>query len=493
MNPNNTYLGHFHLKYNPFPVAPDTENFYVSGPIKRITTEICHGIETRKGFMVLVGEVGLGKSTIGRKIVSILQESGVETSLILHTGLQGVDLIKEINRDFKIRAQGNGLGDQLRQLNNFLLKKNAENRNCAIIIDDAQNLAPDSLELLRMISNLETDIEKLVQILLIGQPELLRKLGSPELRQLESRVIIRHEVRPLNRHELKDYIFFKLNSAGNDGTTTVTSAGLRLIYKATKGNFRKVNILMDRCLYAGFVYETTRISRRIVKKALLDLKGKPVEFYRRPLSWALAGACVMFLISGAYVSKGYIRPLFKSMAPQTMSSNVKDQVPSQVIGFLREYGLASYGPSFFQALTNGSMSDISKKILRDTGLCLIELAAVPEAIREKFGVLGYPSEDGSRQRYFVFWKPNIWVRHFYYGYQGPEIKRIQKILADLKLYNDEVDGIVGKNVMKALVEFQRKMKLRVTGYPDKDTIFLMCNMEESRPYGLSHAPTQTTG
>ncbi|RLB35154.1 MAG: general secretion pathway protein GspA, partial [Deltaproteobacteria bacterium] len=131
MNANISYLEHFHLKYNPFPVAPDTKNFYISQTIDRIIAEITHGIETRKGFMILVGEVGLGKTTIGRKIMSMLEQAGIETSMILHTGFQGAELLKEINRDFKIRARGGGLGDQLRKLNDFLLKKSAEGKNCA--------------------------------------------------------------------------------------------------------------------------------------------------------------------------------------------------------------------------------------------------------------------------------------------------------------------------------------------------------------------------
>ncbi|HDG97511.1 MAG TPA: AAA family ATPase [Desulfobacterales bacterium] len=493
MNKDITYLEHFHLKYNPFPVAPDTTNFFISRTIDRIITEITHGIETRKGFMILVGEVGLGKTTIGRKIMSMLEQAGIETSMILHTGFQGAELLKEINRDFKIRARSGGLGDQLRKLNDFLLKKSAEGKNCAIIIDDAQNLSAESLELVRMISNLESDREKLVQVLLIGQPELLKKLASPELRQLQSRVIIHQEVRPLSRHELKDYIFFKLNAAGNDGTTTVSSSGLRAIYKTTKGNFRKVNALMDRCLYAGFVLDTTKISRRIVKKAFLDLRGKPIEFYHRPLSWALSGALGLCLIGGFYLSRDYLDSFRKSIPVSMVSAHFNKQVPGQVLSFLRDYGLSSYAAAFFDGLTHGSLNAVSRKILQDTGLCLIELAAVPETVRHKFGVLVYPAQDGTTKRFYVFWRPSFWVEHFYYGYEGPEIRKIQEILADLSLYHDNVDGIVGKNLMKAVVEFQKMMRLRVTGYPDQDTLFLMCNIQETKSYGVNSTPTKTTG
>ncbi len=493
MNPNITYLEHFHLKYNPFPVAPDTENFYVSSAIDKVITEIIHGIETRKGFMILVGEVGLGKTTIGRKIVSLIEGSGVETSLILHTALQGSDLLREINRDFKIRARTNKLSDQLRRLNEFVLKKNAEDKNCAIIIDDAQNLSAESLELLRMISNLEADREKLVQILLIGQPELLRKLRSPELRQLQSRIIIQQEVRPLNKHELKDYVYFKLNGAGNDGTTTVTSGGLKAIYRATKGNFRRVNALMDRCLYAGFVHDTTRISRRIVRKAALDLDRKPIEAYRRPVTWAVASLLSLCLAVGLYYANDHLHLLRQGVPIKITHRKLTQRVPSQVLSFLTDYGLSSYGTAFFEGLTHGSIESVARKIFKDTGLRLIELDLVPRGVREKFGILAYPSTDAAKQRFFVFWRPEFWVKRFYYGYQGPEILRVQRILAGLNFYNDNMDGIVGKNLMKAIVEFQKRMSLPVTGFPDTRTLFLMCNMKENSLYGDSHITSKTTG
>ncbi|MBW1730364.1 MAG: AAA family ATPase [Deltaproteobacteria bacterium] len=493
MNPNLTYLEFFHLRYNPFPVAPDTENFYVSRTIDRIITEIVHGIETRKGFMILVGEVGLGKTTIGRKIVSLLEQSGTETSLILQTGFQGEELLKEINRDFKIRPRSGTLGDHLRRLNDFLLKKNAEGRNCAIIIDDAQNLTPESLELIRMISNLETDREKLVQILLIGQPELLKKLATRELRQLNSRIIIHQEVKPLQKHELKDYLFFKLNAAGNDGTTTITNGGLNKIYAASKGNFRKVNAIMDRCLYAGFVCDSTRISRSIVKKALMDLKGKPIELYRRPLTWALAGMVALCLaLAAPYAWKAvYFRETGRLV--KAVPVEKEKGIPPQILNFLKDYGLASYGDVFFKALTQHKIREVAHRILNETGFYLIQLPNVPETVKKRFGILAYPSEEGGGQRFFIFWKPEFWVKRFYYGYQGPEILRIQQILAGLSLYTDSIDGIVGKNLMKALVEFQKKMALPVTGYPDPDTLFLLCNMKEIPTYGASPASQKTTG
>ena len=225
------YLNFLGLDHNPFPVAPDDENLYISNHIDQILTEIVHGTNARKGFMVLTGDIGLGKTTMSRRIISILEEKGVETSLVFHTAYQDVELLKEINRDFGIETDSMLFGDQMKILNDFLLEQNSHGKNCAIIIDDAQNLNHKSLELVRMISNLETNQQKLVQILLVGQPELMDKLNSKELRQLKSRIIITEEAKPLTLEAMNNYLLFKLIHAGNKGQITIKKDALRKIYQ----------------------------------------------------------------------------------------------------------------------------------------------------------------------------------------------------------------------------------------------------------------------
>ena len=145
-----------------------------------------------------------------------------------------------------------------------------------------------------------------------------------------------------------------------------------------------------------------------------------------------------------------------------------------------------------------------EKGISDAGFTLIEMAivliiigiiigAVSESVRHRFGVLAFPAQDSGKQRFFVFWRPKLLVRQFYYGYQGPEIRKIQQMLAKFRLYHDYMDGIVGKNLMKAIVEFQKQMGLRITGYPDQDTLFLMCNMKETGLYGANDMSAKTAG
>ncbi len=270
------YLGYLGLTRNPFPVVPDAENFFLPARLDVLITELLHSIYTRKGFMVLTGEVGLGKTTISRRLLHVLSERRVETALVFNTLVEGAELLQEINRDFGIEMRVDGLKDNLTLLNDFLLQRYSEGVNCAIIIDDAQNLSTRNLELVRMISNLETNAHKLVQIVLIGQPELLEKLDSHELRQLKSRVVVNARVRPFDLEELKQYIYFRLNTAGGGAQVQIAESAFRLIHELTGGTPRLVNILMERCLYGLFAYQTSRIGRKLVLEV-----GAEIELHRK--------------------------------------------------------------------------------------------------------------------------------------------------------------------------------------------------------------------
>ena len=289
------YLKRLNLDRHPFPVAPDDMNFFISSHIEQVLSELVHGIKARKGFMVLAGDVGLGKTTLARRLLTILALEEICTSFVFHTSLKNVDLLREINRDFGMEDQkhspaSRNIGDQLRQLNDFLLARYRQGRNCVIIIDDAQNLDRESLELVRMISNLEADRQKLVQILLVGQTELLANLESEDLRQLKSRIIITKIVRPLDADEIRNYIMFKLNLAGNEGRISITRDAYDLLFKVTKGNFRLINVIMDRCLYVLCHSGSRSIDIRTVRLANADLcPRQPNKLRLRPAlaAWVL--------------------------------------------------------------------------------------------------------------------------------------------------------------------------------------------------------------
>ena len=323
MNDETVYLDYFGLSCNPFPVVPDYEKLFLSDHIDMIISELVHGIQARKGFMVLTGEIGLGKTTISRKIVSILEEKNVETSLIFHTLYKNPELLREIVRDFGLHTNSLKLSDLMRLLYSFLIDQTKQGKNCVIIVDDAQNLSIKNLELIRMISNLETNRQKLVQILLVGQPELLSKLDSLELRQLKSRIIITEEAHPLNHEELKNYILFKLNAAGNQGTIVITSGAYKKINKYSHGNFRKVNVLMYRCLYVAFLQNSTNIDESVVNIAEKDLNpaerygGSPIPRYA-----ALFALFLILVIAGGALYPDLIPTVFNKKTEKPVYNKV---------------------------------------------------------------------------------------------------------------------------------------------------------------------------
>jgi len=494
------YLEYFGLEYNPFPVAPDNENFYISEHIDQILTELVHGIVARKGFMVLTGEIGLGKTTISRRIINILEEKGVETSLILHTFYQDVELLREINKDFGLYSDSLELSDQMKVLNDFLINKNRESKNCAIIIDDAQNLNSKSLELIRMISNLETDREKLVQVLLIGQPELMNKLNSPELRQLKSRIIIKEEAQPLSQNELKNYILFKLNTAGNQGRTTIATGAFRKIHKYSKGNFRGVNIFMDRCLYVAFIHNTTDIVKSIVNEAHRDLNQTEQKRGGKTFRFSLL-ALLVLLVGGAFylnlfpkinllqsntstreetVISGEKREAFQTADTQVLEEKIqkKTPIPEAIVNFLSAYNLSEFAMPFFEAMATGIFKEVADSIYTKTGYNMIQLETIPEHIKSRYGVLSISLNKSGKENHFLLWRPTIRITKFYLGYRGEEIKRLEKLLAKVNQYLYYIDGIVGPRLIMALNRFQEEKGLDVSGFPDERTIFLLCNAQD---------------
>jgi general secretion pathway protein A len=502
------YLEYFGLGYNPFPVAPDNENFYISEHIDQILTELVHGIVARKGFMVLTGEIGLGKTTISRRIINILEEKGVETSLILHTFYQDVELLREINKDFGLYSDSLELSDQMKLLNDFLINQNRAGKNCAIIIDDAQNLNSKSLELIRMISNLETEREKLVQILLIGQPELMNKLNSPELRQLKSRIIIKEEARPLSQNELKNYILFKLNTAGNQGRTTIATGAFKKIHRYSKGNFRGVNIFMDRCLYVAFIHNTTDIGKSTVDEAYRDLNQ--VEQKRGKKVFLLSLLAILVLIIGAvfylnlFPEIDWLRSNMSTREEVLISEKKRETIqvtdkqlleektqkespiPDAVVNFLSAYNLSEFVMPFFKAMETGIFQEVADSIFEKTGYHMIQLDTIPEHIRSRYGVLSLSFDKSGKENYFLLWRPTIRITKFYLGYRGEEIKRLEELLAKVNQYLYYIDGIVGPRLIMAVNRFQEEKGLEVSGFPDKKTIFLLCNAQ-----GAAQAVTNT--
>ncbi|MBI3398090.1 MAG: AAA family ATPase [Deltaproteobacteria bacterium] len=264
------YEKFFYLKENPFNITPDPKFLYLSKKHQEALDLLYFGVSQRKGFLMVSGEVGTGKTTLCRALLDKLN-SNVQSAFVLNPLLSDMELLRTINEDFGLKVDGSSLKEQVDALNSFLLRKAEDNKNVAVIIDEAQNMSLKALEMVRLLSNLETEKMKLLQIVLIGQPELREKLKLPELRQLNQRIVVRYHLGSLNFEETKAYIFKRLTIAGGRGNIRFTSTALKSIYEASSGIPRLVNIICDRGLTAAFVEGKRVIDDEIQKKAINEL------------------------------------------------------------------------------------------------------------------------------------------------------------------------------------------------------------------------------
>jgi len=264
------YLSFYGFQEKPFSMTPDPHFFYPSRRHEEALFSLLYTVRERKGFAVVTGEIGSGKTTVCRALLERL-DSQTRTAIITNTYLTGKQLIALALEDFGVPVPKGSKVDILKRLNEFLIEELAAGGNCVLIIDEAQNLSPTALEEVRMLSNLETEKEKLIQIILLGQPELRDKLELPALAQLRQRVNVSYHVDPLSRAEMEEYIRHRLRVAGGDTAVTFTDEALQAIYEFSGGVPRVVNMLCDRALLVGYVAETRTIDREFVLDAAKEL------------------------------------------------------------------------------------------------------------------------------------------------------------------------------------------------------------------------------
>ena len=265
------YFDFFGLKEAPFNITPDPRFLYQSARHREAFEHLLYGIDQRKGFLVLTGEVGAGKTTVCRAVLARLP-AGVRTALVLNPTLTETQLLRAILHDFGLEPRGRDRLGYIEQLNAFLLEQSRAGFNVALFIDEAQNLSPDVMEQVRLLSNLETDQHKLMQIVLSGQPELQARLARPELRQLRQRVMITCHLLPLSEEETAGYVRHRLAVAGAGADVGFTPDAVRLVYKHARGIPRVTNTICDRALLAGYVAGTKQVGRREVKRARAELE-----------------------------------------------------------------------------------------------------------------------------------------------------------------------------------------------------------------------------
>jgi len=267
------YEEFYEFKELPFNVTPDPRFLYRSSSHRDALAYITYGVFQRKGFIALTGEVGVGKTTVVKAFIDLFQPS-LETAFIFTTNFPFEQLLYLVCKDFGMDVDGMNKAQMFLALNEFLLRQYENKRNSLLIIDEAQNLPVEVLEELRMLSNLETRDKKLLQIMLVGQPELEVVLNMNEMRQLRQRIPGICRITHLNRDEVQQYIEYRLDIASNgNGRPHFTEESIDEIYHYSAGIPRLINILCDRVLLIGYVTNTRTIDGKLVREGIRDLEN----------------------------------------------------------------------------------------------------------------------------------------------------------------------------------------------------------------------------
>ena len=266
------YLDYYSLTEPPFDITPNPRFLFYSAKHREAYNHLLYGLRERKGFVQLTGEVGAGKTTLCRALLEQLDER-YATALILNPIMSPDELMKAIAIEFGLPVNGLDRLDTLAVINQFLLQQVEIGKETVLIIDEAQDLTEELLEQVRLLSNLEMDNRKLLQIVLLGQPELRDRLNSPRLRQLRQRITVRYHLPPLTRQEVNQYVQHRLHVSGGNGTPYFTKAALWRVFNYTQGIPRLVNALCDKALLGGFVAQSDRINFGLVNRAVRELEG----------------------------------------------------------------------------------------------------------------------------------------------------------------------------------------------------------------------------
>ena len=309
------YLNFYHLSAEPFQVTPNPEFLYRSPSHREALATITYAVEQGKGFMALVGEVGLGKTTL---LQAFLQErKGIREKVIylFNSRFSYGGLLRALARELDLKVASEDPEGLLNHIYQALIREYARGNNVILLIDEAQGLQEETLEGLRLISNLETPTEKLLQIILVGQPELAAKLDRYELRQLKQRIAVQAVLSPLTREESREYLRFRLEKAGGRAEDIFTPLALEKIVRRARGIPRVLNIVADNALVTGFGYQRRPVTAKVVREVIADLEGRGRPFFSR-----FSPAASLLLVLGVLgVSVYYQPPVSGSKVSVTLS------------------------------------------------------------------------------------------------------------------------------------------------------------------------------
>jgi general secretion pathway protein A len=299
------YLKFYGLREAPFSPTPDPKFLFQSARHREALAQLIYGVRERKGFIVLTGEIGTGKTTLLRSLLERLDRQ-THVAYVHNSALEIEGLLEYVLQDWGVKSAAASHAQRLFELNEFLIDQHRQGLSPVLVIDEAQNLSPRTLEAVRLLSNFETTSQKLMQILLVGQPELRDTLNAQDLRQLKQRIGLRCHIAPLSAEETRLYIRHRLRVAGAGDAGIFTDGAIQRITEYSRGTPRVINILCDHCLLSGYADSKKRIDAGVVDEAVeyLEEGERPVWKRRRAVrlvpsasaQWAARGGVAVLVV-----------------------------------------------------------------------------------------------------------------------------------------------------------------------------------------------------
>ncbi len=512
------YWEHFGFSEPPFALTPNPHFLFLSSRHQEALGHLLYAIDTRAGFIELSGEVGTGKTTIIRTLLNQLDPETHRTALIFNPTLTPIGLLQAINRELRLPAVGMEARELLETLNDFLLEENRAGRAVILVIDEAQNLPIEVLEQIRLISNLETEQAKLIQIVLVGQPELRTLLARDELRQLDQRITVHYHLEPMKFADTRAYIRHRISvAAAGREPLTFASGAVRRIYRFSGGVPRLINGVCDRALLLAYTREARLVTPAMASLAIADIR----KGGRRP-AWGLRFTIRALLFSLAVLAAGAVAvSRFGTVTPAAVASKPV-RVPLS-----REAALAGLGATpeadNHRAAVNAILrawqvppaadneaADIPD-LVRQRGLTLTEVADSPEALAridtplllsiplpaggnrflalvgiDRDSVTVAPAVNGrtslTRAELAAIWTGNatLFWKNFHNisprlraGSRAKGVKPLQELLKGAGYYRGPATGIFDLATDKAIRTFQQTEGLKPDGKPGERTLLIL--------------------
>lgn len=330
------YLNFFNLKREPFQITPDPSFLYLSQGHKEALASIIYGVEKKKGFILIVGDVGVGKTTILRAYLEKAEKAKLKTIYLFNSNISYHNLLRYIFSELGVNPVSDDICNMVSQLNKILIEEYKQGKNILLLIDEAQNMPADTLENLRMLSNLETTTEKLIQIVFSAQPEFEKTLNLEELKQLRQRIAVKATIKPLNAKEALHYINYRIMKAAEQESILFSALALRGIIRSSGGIPRVINVLCDNCLISAFGYGSKRVSSRIVREIVHDLGIRNSYSFKLLYTTTVAIVLVIFFLGAIlYLSGPRENPFGQQQIllsrPKHERAEVVPEAPSHIL------------------------------------------------------------------------------------------------------------------------------------------------------------------